>query len=356
MTSAIVSYRFGRAEHVRLSGFADSHAQPHMITIEQIDSVGPALGKECRFITRGGSSAAVEYFLEHDGVLYPRALPAEPDGSVRIYPEAPGRYVLVAFLRSPAGHESARMEFEIDGAHDPMPRRVKIAGHRLWAPTAWDAQLLSQHERLLMLALEKVVRRGATIYDIGANIGLFSVAFTEWIGKDGWLYAIEPNPACVSLLRANLAAVRGRNYTILPTAVSDRHGGFEFTLNYGNSLLGLLTNAQHEIVKAGHHVRIDADRLDQLIATFGLRKPDVIKLDVEGAEAQAVAGMMETLAAHRPIVVIELHGLESATATLRLLTRLGYKYSVPSKVATDVTAEALIGCLPDECVQIIGHP
>jgi FkbM family methyltransferase len=201
-----------------------------------------------------------------------------------------------------------------------------------------------------------VVRRGATIYDIGANIGLFSVAFSEWIGEDGWLYAIEPNPACVSLLRANLAAARADNWTILPTALSDRPSESEFTLNYGNSLLGLLANAQHEIVKTGHHVRIDADRLDQLIPRFGLRKPDVIKLDVEGAEAQAVAGMMETLEAHRPVVVIELHGLRSATATLRLLIRLGYKYSVPSKVATDVTAEALIGCLRDECLQIIGHP
>src|SRR4029077_4036351 len=110
--------------------------------------------------------------------------------------------------------------------------------------------------------------------------------------------------------------------TILPTAVSDQSEGADFTLNYGNSFLGVVADASLTIAKPGHHIGVGADSLDRLHVAFHLRPPDLIKLDVEGAEAQAVAGMTRTLEAHRPIVAIELHGLRRAAVTLRLLGRL----------------------------------
>ena len=142
-------------------------------------------------------------------------------------------------------------------------------------------------------------------------MGLYSVRFARWIGRGGWLYALEPNPICVSFLRANLEHAGTRNFTIVPVAASNARGECAFSLNYGSSMIGV--GADSPVAgKPGHQIRVEAERLDSLIAAFDLRQPDFIKVDVEGAEAAVVAGMMETL---EPV------GLQIGTAARRRRTR-----------------------------------
>jgi FkbM family methyltransferase len=329
-----------------------------MATIEQLDPPGwlPALGKECRFAARGESLVAVDYFLEHDGVFYPHPLRGEPDGSIRLYPEAPGRYALHASWRSLRGESGwTHIEFLVKGAQGSAPQRVTAEGETLWVPTARDAEILRAHEGAVLRELKKIVRPGATVYDAGANVGLFSVRLARWAGAAGWLYAIEPNPLCVYFLRANLEHARVKNFTILPVALSSRSCTCSFTINYGSSLIGV--GADSNVAgKPGHQIGVEGASLDTLIATFNLRTPDFIKLDVEGAEASAVAGMMETLERRRPSLMIELHGRQAASATLGCLGRLRYQYLVSSTAIRYPTAEALLDSLPEACVQVIGYP
>jgi FkbM family methyltransferase len=326
-------------------------------TIEQLDPPGsvPALGRECRFAVRGESLAAVHYFLEHEGVFYPHPLRSESDGSIRLYPEAPGRYALHAAWRSLRG-ESGRThtEFHVKGAHGSAPQLVTAEGETLWVPTARDAEILSAHERPVFRELQKIIRPGATVYDVGANVGLFSARLARWAGAEGWLYAIEPNPLCVYFLRANLEHARVRNFTILPVALSNRSCECSFSINYGSSLIGVGGDST-VAGKPGHRIRVEGESLDTLIATFNLRKPDFIKLDVEGAEASAVEGMMDTLEKGRPNFMIELHGREAGSETLRRLAGLGYEYLLSSTGVKYRTAGALLDSLPEACVQVIGY-
>jgi len=329
-----------------------------IVTIEQLGTPGarPALGQESRFAVRGESIASVDYFLEHEGVLYQQPLRAEPDGSIRVYPEAPGRYRLLAVWRSAQGASGwSEIEYAVDGATGSVPQQITAEGEALWVPTAWDARVFAAHERSVFRDLQKIIRPGATVYDIGANVGLFSARFARWIGAGGWLYAVEPNPICVYFLRANLNRTAAQNFTILPVAISRQRSDCAFTLNYGSSLLGV---GGDSVVtgKPGHQIHVEGESLDALIATFNLRQPDFIKLDVEGAEAGAVAGMMNTLEKHRPGFMIELHGREAASATLGLLGGLGYHYLLSSITATYRSAEALLENLPDAYVQVIGSP
>jgi FkbM family methyltransferase len=328
-----------------------------MVTIEQTypTDTPPALGQECRFAAHGESFAALQYFLEHEGVLYPHALSAEPDGSIRLYPEAPGHYVLRVAWCAVSRHSGwAQTDFNLEPKKGTAPQRVGLEGQKLWAPTAWDAHLLGTHEQAVFRELRSLVPRGGTVYDIGANVGLFSVRLAQWIGAEGWLYAFEPNPVCVYFLRANLSQTRVRNFTILPVAISDRPGTQDFRLNYGSSLVGAGGDSP-TVSKPGHRIGVDGHRLDSLIPTFRLRPPDFIKLDVEGAEARAIAGMQQTLEAARPSLMIELHGKDAATATLQLLAPLDYHYLRPSTAKTYETADALLDSLRDECVQVIGY-
>jgi FkbM family methyltransferase len=328
-----------------------------VVTIEQIDRArsGPSLGQECHFGVQGEAVVAVEYFLEHESVFYPDPLKAEPDHTVRLYPEAPGRYALHAGWRTAEGQSGwTRTEFHVAGPEGAAPQQVATGGERLWVPTAWDRRLISTHEKPVFRELQKIIRPRATVYDIGANVGLFSVRFARWIGSEGWLYAIEPNPICVCLLRANFERIRARNLTILPVALSNAPGHCTFTVNYGSSLIGVGTDSTVPD-KPGHRIQVETQSLDGLIAKLRLRKPDFIKLDVEGAEAAAVSGMMETLERHRPSLMIELHGRQAAEATLPQLARLRYTYLLCATGAQYASADTLLTSLPDACVQVIGR-
>jgi FkbM family methyltransferase len=330
-----------------------------VVTIERIGdgSSAPALARESRFRARGEFLEGVDYFLEHEGVLYPHPLRSESDQSVRLYPEAPGRYVLHAAWRAQGGKTGvARIDFDVSGPHGGAPRRVAADRDTLWVPTEWDAHLIGAHETTVLAALKAIVRPAATVFDIGANVGLFSTRFLKWIGAAGWLYAVEPNPVCVYFLRANLEQTRARNYTILPVALADAQGEASFSVNYGSSMIGAGTSSAAGSGKPGHRIGVLTDGLDAVIAKFDLRPPDFVKLDVEGAEANAVAGMRATLVKRRPILMIELHGREAASDTLQHLQALKYSYLLASSGQRYDTAEALFGALPDACVQVIGYP
>ena len=315
----------------------------------------PALGLECHFQLAGGPADGVEFFLEHEGILYPRPIPADANGTVRLYPEASGRYVLRAFWRD-AGGGPGRAELPIVIAGPSAgrePRLVHIDDRTsLWVPTEWDRQAIEGHERPILRALQHLVRPGDVVYDIGANVGLFSVLLARWIGDTGWLYAIEPNPVCVSYLRANLERARAASYTLLPMAVSDRRGDCEFTSNYATTLVGIGHDSPATVPKPGHQIRVDADALDAIIDRWQLRAPNVIKIDIEGAERVAIAGMAQTLERSRPTLLVELHGREAAEHVLPRLSALRYTFDVPATGARFATVRELLAWMPEACVQV----
>jgi FkbM family methyltransferase len=315
---------------------------------------GPRLGVQCSFALSGRPFEAVQFLLEHERIRYPAPLPVEPDGSVRVFPEAPGRWSLIALWRAPRESGEARFEFEIDGPRGVQPRPAWLHRRPMWVPTAWDGALLRQDEQAVMRYIAGVLRPGATAYDLGANVGAYSLLLARTVGDAGTLYSVEPNPLCVYFLRANLRRARAR-VTILPVAVADRAGQATFRINYGSSLLGLVGGTS-AATKPGHEILVEQDSLDNLIARLGLRAPDFIKIDVEGAEALAVAGMMDTLKRHRPVLLCELHGVEPGRATLNLLEPLHYRYFSPAADRHYPDAASAAAGLKDERIQLFGLP
>src|SRR5690606_29504718 len=127
-----------------------------------------------------------------------------------IYLEAPGRYVLVVQWRSAtgAGREEVALHVERGGGEDrPGPARVQIGeGATLWAPSRWDAHVLEAAERGVLAALREQVRPGDTVYDVGANLGVYALHFSDWVGATGRVYCVEANPVCVSYLQGSVPA------------------------------------------------------------------------------------------------------------------------------------------------------
>lgn len=180
------------------------------------------------------------------------------------------------------------------------------------------------------------VRPGATVLDVGANAGYYTLLAATLAGPEGRVVAFEPEPAIARFLRRHVAINRLRNVRVEEAAVSDRDGTARFEGGTGSGT-GHLTGAG----AGGREVR--TVRLDTLCAASGLA-PDAVKMDVEGAEMDALRGARETLARHRPVLFLSTHGPGVHRACLALLRELGYAMRPILGGDVETTTELL--CLP----------
>jgi FkbM family methyltransferase len=126
------------------------------------------------------------------------------------------------------------------------------------------------------------------VVDVGAHIGLYTIAAARRLPPDGHVYAIEPDPVSVLLLRRNIRAHRLRNVTVHPWAAGAKPGPRTLYLTEHPTLAGMLSGFYVQPdATATHPVQIAVERLDDHIAA----PVDLVKIDVEGAELEALEGM-----------------------------------------------------------------
>jgi FkbM family methyltransferase len=165
-------------------------------------------------------------------------------------------------------------------------------------------------------ALRRHLGPGAVFYDVGANMGFFSLIAARLVGEEGRVYALEPAAPNVEAVRANAAANGLGNVEVLELAAGAQSGRAAFVMVEDLIWARLASVGPHPL--ATGEVEVEVVRLDDL----DLRPPDVVKIDVEGAELDVLAGMTETLRTHRPIVICEMHGKNEAFA--RVMDEAGY--------------------------------
>ena len=154
-----------------------------------------------------------------------------------------------------------------------------------------------------------LVSKGDIVFDVGANIGFYSVLFSRWVWPSGKVIAYEPDPRNVELLKRNLTINRCRNVIVRDVALSEELGTGWFSLDritgatghlgdgptYAETILG---NGQSTFVKVTTST-LDAE------ATLG-GSPNLIKLDIEGGELDALSGALTLLARRQVLIVSEL--------------------------------------------------
>jgi len=298
-------------------------------------------------------------FLEQQGIRYLQ--PLADWGSrqeIRFFPEAPGSYGIAVQWRRPdgsTGWTETPVAVEADAELDPSPHLLTIdAQTRLWVPSQWESRLLAGHEPATMSVLRELVRPGAVVYDIGAHLGLYSIVLARLAGPGGHVYCLEANPVCLYFLQANLALNRVGQCEILPVAILGERTTAEFTINYHNLLLGIAKDSPFA-TKPGHRIGVPALDLDHLVADYDLRPPDLIKMDIEGAEVAAIRGMQGTIERHRPTLLFELHGQGAARTTLEAIRGAGYTFREPASGKDFADADELIAWFPDACLQVIAR-
>lgn len=185
------------------------------------------------------------------------------------------------------------------------------------------------------LAERDALRDGAVIWDVGAHVGYDSMVFASLVGPGGRVYAFEPNPHNGERFRRHLARhlhLRER-VELHECAVASLDGELPFRLSPADFLgsIGYLdTDTQYPSDRIPRDtydklrpVLVPARTLDSLFRE-GLLPPSLIKIDVEGAEAQVLEGGTELLTQVKPQLLIEVHNIQSMFAIQRMLMSLGY--------------------------------
>lgn len=181
-------------------------------------------------------------------------------------------------------------------------RRGAAAGLRINLHGSRPSYVLGVAEPDTQRLLESWLRPGAVFYDLGANVGFFSLIASQLVGPEGHVYALEPSPATARALRSNVARNGLANVTVIEAAAGRDDGTARLDPVDGEASQSarLLDDGE----RGGLAVRVVS--IDTLVRD-GARPPDVVKIDVEGAEEDAVVGMRTTLAASRPSIVCEIH-------------------------------------------------
>jgi FkbM family methyltransferase len=183
--------------------------------------------------------------------------------------------------------------------------------------------------------LDRTLRRGMTVIDVGANDGLYTLFAAGRVSARGRVVAVEPSSRERRNLERNLALSRLRNVTVVPAALADEAGRAHLqvapALHSGHNTLG---GFAHKGVAAIGSELVAVETLDSLAERLSLAKVDAIKIDVEGAEMKVLTGGRELLKTARPVVLLEANDdalRKQATSTdemLMLLRSLNYEIFV----------------------------
>jgi FkbM family methyltransferase len=168
----------------------------------------------------------------------------------------------------------------------------------------------------------RLVRPGSTVFDVGANAGYFALLSRE-LGAT--VHAFEPNPAVRALLTQSVELGPG-GIAVLPYACSDHAGTLPLYLSDPGE-----TGRSGLMVPRDTSVDVDVITLDEYARRTQAR-PQLVKIDVEGAEAGVIRGMSELLRTVKPVLILELHVTKGAVEHAahaeveELLNTAGYEY------------------------------
>jgi FkbM family methyltransferase len=155
--------------------------------------------------------------------------------------------------------------------------------------------------------LGRIVEPGMIFLDGGANEGVYTVFASARVGPTGRVIAVEPSPREIERLKRNIALNDMHNIDLVEAALCERPGSVDLTIaqpmHAGENTLGGFIYDERRAVDTK---TVAAVTLDKLVAELSLRRLDIVKLDLEGAELRALMGARHSLAELKPLLLFEV--------------------------------------------------
>jgi FkbM family methyltransferase len=198
-------------------------------------------------------------------------------------------------------------------------------GKGLWVelnPRTGRDYLRGEVETVIQGILAERLRPGMVFYDLGANIGLFSLIAARLVGPTGKVISFEPDPEAAARLRRNIVRNGYQNTTVVQAGVWSETGRRLFAVADASSPdrgVGRFAAAEAE----GQDSLIDCITLDDFLKNVAA--PDAITCDMESAEVEVLRGAKKILQGYRPWIVCELHSDANRVAVGDILNQFGYR-------------------------------
>ncbi len=153
--------------------------------------------------------------------------------------------------------------------------------------------------------LRRYVRPGMRVLDIGANYGLYTLSLAKKIGADGKVWAVEPCTATAQHLHNSITLNGFTHITLLQTALSDRTGRAQLTVE-NNSELNALTSDSGASSTSNNTEDVALTTLDALAQQHGIHAIDFLKIDAEGEEQRILQAGETFLRQENPLIMFEI--------------------------------------------------
>jgi FkbM family methyltransferase len=194
---------------------------------------------------------------------------------------------------------------------DEIPVEIALPGYRIYAhasDTHIGGRLIEgqPHDAGVEAALRAQLRPGATVLDIGANIGIFTALAASIVGDAGRVIAVEPIPRNITLIERACRRSGFHQVEVIRAAASDRSGEIELRTHASTSNSATPAAAGVRLSAEGaSNLRVPAVVLDDVLG--GLGRLDLVKIDVAGMEPRALRGLRRTIERLRPMLITEFH-------------------------------------------------
>jgi FkbM family methyltransferase len=239
------------------------------------------------------------------------------------------------FLRAPAPLRSIRKLPLVGGWMHRLSHAVLPADHQQWVqiqsgpakglwlelnPRTGDAYFSGHAEEVVQKIIVDRLRPGMVFYDLGANIGLFSLLAARAVTPVGRVFSFEPDAEVAARLRRNIAKNNFANITVVETGVWSSSAEVCFVSADANS--PDRGTGRFVVTAAQGAAAQKCVALDDFIADHPA--PDAVKCDVEGAEVEVLRGAEKLIRSHHPWILGEMHSEANARGWSGSLARLGY--------------------------------
>jgi len=223
----------------------------------------------------------------------------------------------------------------------PIPLRLRFGAWWLAEKGALDHELMyNGFEETEMRFVERLLRPGMTVLDIGAHHGLYTLLTAKRVGQRGRVIAFEPSPRECRRLAKHVRVNRCRNVQVEACAVGDAPGEAQLFMvdgyrDWGNSL------RPPAVPEPTRPVRVAVRSLDEVLTARGIEQVDFIKLDAEGGELAVLRGAKRLLqTGRRPAILAEVEDIRTrpwgypAREIMQLLARWDYRWFALSEMGT----------------------
>jgi len=205
---------------------------------------------------------------------------------------------------------------------------------KLWiAGSSNNGCWLGSYEYEKRLMFEKNIKKGEIMFDIGANVGFYTLLASILVGEGGKVFAFEPVPRNLQYLHKHMQMNRIGNVSVFEEAISDSAGVVSFEEDSYHSL-------GHFSQKGS--LKVKTVSLDELVLQGRVPVPDCVKIDVEGAEMLVLSGGKELFTKKKPLIFLATHGQDLHDECCRLLKTWGYRIEgIREKESTELIAYPL---------------